>query len=148
MRTLADPAVAAGLAARLERLTATQPRVWGSMTPHQMLAHVADAADAAMARQPFPPARRATSRLMKFVALYLPVRWPHGVQAGAQPAALVLPPETFATERTRAIAALAALAAPGTHLAPQHPLFGPMSRRDWQRWAFLHTDHHLRQFGL
>ena len=23
-----------------------------------------------------------------------------------------------------------------------------LSREDWQRWAFKHTDHHLRQFGL
>ena len=27
------------------------------------------------------------------------------------------------------------------------PIFGRMSGSDWLRWAHLHTDHHLRQFG-
>lgn len=30
---------------------------------------------------------------------------------------------------------------------PDHPMFGPMSFADWMRWGYLHTDHHLRQFG-
>jgi uncharacterized protein DUF1569 len=29
-----------------------------------------------------------------------------------------------------------------------HPIFGPMSESAWLRWAYLHADHHLRQFGL
>lgn len=29
-----------------------------------------------------------------------------------------------------------------------HPIFGPLSTLEWMRWAFLHSDHHLRQFGL
>jgi len=29
-----------------------------------------------------------------------------------------------------------------------HPIFGRMSLWEWQRWGYLHTDHHLRQFGL
>jgi hypothetical protein len=29
----------------------------------------------------------------------------------------------------------------------QHPIFGPMSRSAWLRWAYLHMDHHLRQFS-
>ena len=30
---------------------------------------------------------------------------------------------------------------------PVHPIFGRMSPAAWLRWAYLHTDHHLRQFG-
>jgi hypothetical protein len=33
-------------------------------------------------------------------------------------------------------------------LEPAHGMLGIMSRRDWQRWAYKHTDYHLRQFGL
>jgi len=29
-----------------------------------------------------------------------------------------------------------------------HPLFAAMSEWEWMRWAYLHVDHHLRQFGL
>ena len=43
---------------------------------------------------------------------------------------------------------LVAIAAPGARpLIAAHGLFGVMSRRDWQRWAYRHTNHHLRQFG-
>ena len=28
-----------------------------------------------------------------------------------------------------------------------HPIFGALSNAGWMRWAYLHTDHHLRQFG-
>jgi hypothetical protein len=29
----------------------------------------------------------------------------------------------------------------------RHPIFGRMSAAAWLRWGYLHTDHHLRQFG-
>jgi hypothetical protein len=29
----------------------------------------------------------------------------------------------------------------------EHPIFGPMSNAAFLRWAYLHMDHHLRQFG-
>ena len=32
--------------------------------------------------------------------------------------------------------------------APDHIDSEPMTRAQWMRWAFMHTDHHLRQFGL
>lgn len=149
MKTAADPAVLAALTARLEQLTPTQPRVWGTMNPLQMAAHLADAAEAVLGRRSFSKAARGPSRVMKWAALYLPIPWPHGVRSGADPASRSLAPETFATERARAVAALAALAAaPAAGLVAQHPLFGQMARGDWRRWAYLHTDHHLRQFGL
>jgi hypothetical protein len=28
-----------------------------------------------------------------------------------------------------------------------HPMFGAMTTLEWMRWGYLHTDHHLRQFG-
>jgi hypothetical protein len=31
---------------------------------------------------------------------------------------------------------------------PVHPILGSMSRANWLRWAYLHIDHHLRQFGV
>jgi hypothetical protein len=31
--------------------------------------------------------------------------------------------------------------------ALEHPIFLRMTRADWLRWGYLHSDHHLRQFG-
>ncbi len=149
MKTISDPNVASALAERLQRVSSTEPRIWGSMTAHQMLVQVAGTTEAALGRQPFPQSRRPPSRVLKWAALTLPLRWPRGITGPADPAARALPPETFDADRDRAVEQLSALAsASGTTLCPQHPIFGPMSRRNWHRWAFLHTDHHLRQFGL
>jgi hypothetical protein len=30
---------------------------------------------------------------------------------------------------------------------PDHPLFGPLSRREWGVVTYKHADHHLKQFG-
>ncbi len=35
---------------------------------------------------------------------------------------------------------------PAPQFAP-HPIFGQMTRKELMRWAYLHMDHHLRQFG-
>jgi hypothetical protein len=63
-------------------------------------------------------------------------------------ASTVLAPLTVA-DKARLIAGLDALASthPGS-LEVAHGLFGLMSVADRQRWAYKHTDHHLRQFGL
>ena len=61
--------------------------------------------------------------------------------AGTKPAA-------FEADLQRVLSATQQLAtANATDLEPVHGMFGEMSIRDWQRWAYKHTDHHLRQFG-
>ena len=31
---------------------------------------------------------------------------------------------------------------------PAHPIFGPLTVRQWGVQGYKHTDHHLRQFGV
>jgi hypothetical protein len=149
MKTIADAAVLASLVERLKRLSPTQSRVWGTMSAQQMAVHLGDGAEAALARRPFTATNRPGSRVLKWIALRLPLPWPHGIRSGADPAAREIPAESFPADRERALRTLREVAAaPEGALAGRHPIFGPMSRSDWHRWAFLHTDHHLRQFGL
>jgi hypothetical protein len=57
-------------------------------------------------------------------------------------------PTDFDRDRQRVVAALRTIAAAGAgSLEPAHGMFGPMTTGDWQRWAWRHTDYHLRQFG-
>jgi hypothetical protein len=149
MKTNADPAVHAALVDRLEAVTATHARLWGTITAHQMVVHLGDAAEAVLKRRPFPAPSRPPSRLFKWIALRLPLRWPRGIKSGAEPALRVLDAAAFPADRKRAVDTLRELSsASGLLLVETHPIFGPMSAADWQRWAYLHTDHHLRQFGL
>jgi hypothetical protein len=36
---------------------------------------------------------------------------------------------------------------PQEGVGPAHPLFGPLTWREWGVATYKHTDHHLKQFG-
>lgn len=152
MTTIADPEVLASLLARLGRLTPGAPRRWGTLTPAEMLCHLGDASDSVLGRRvpPGSPPSGAPRPVLKWVALYLPIPWPRGVETrpGVNPRREGTRPGDFGRDRGRVVAGLTALAAADRELQAFHFLFGPMSPRDWHRWAYRHVDHHLRQFGL
>lgn len=135
---------------RLRRLAPTQPGLWGTMKAQQMVLHIGDACAAVLKQRAFSARPRGGSAgLLRLIVLYLLPRMPRGVKSGANPAAAVVEPAAFAQDLERAVTLLQQVAtgAPDA-LVDRHPIFGPMTRADWMRWAFLHTDHHLRQFGL
>jgi hypothetical protein len=149
MKTLASPVTLETVAARLGSVRPETPRRWGTMTSAEMLCHVADAFEVALGDRP-PSAVKAPgpARLIKWFALSLPLPWMKNLPTGrnVDPRRDGTRPGDFAADRDRAVHLLRRLAAeakPGPH-----PIFGSMTARDWLRWGFLHTDHHLRQFGL
>jgi hypothetical protein len=151
VKTVADVAVLRSLSERLAAITPESRRRWGTLTPHEMLCHLGDAGEMVLRirprERPVPLRRR---RLVKWLGLWSPVRWPHGWQTNPahDPRVAGTRPTEFAADLRRAVAALEGIAAarPGA-VEPVHGVFGTMSVRDWQRWAYKHTDHHLRQFG-
>ena len=152
MKTAADPEVLRSLTTRLESVTMSSERRWGTMTSHEMLCHLGDSAAMVLRTRPRTQPVKARKRtLVKWFLLWSPLPWPRGVPTNPylNPRCDGTRPSDFAKDRARAIAGLKAIAAadPAT-LEPAHGIFGTMSRADWQRWAYRHTDHHLRQFGL
>ncbi|HJV89993.1 MAG TPA: hypothetical protein VJ623_06790 [Holophagaceae bacterium] len=148
--TLADPATHTRLVQRLEALRPDSPRRWGAMSAHEMLCHLGDAADAVLDPEAPRPAVGAKP-LIKWIALRSGLPWPKGFQAPARIDARKggTPPDDFEADRRRVLDGLARLAAAPAHIWPRtHKVFGTMEPTDWLRWAFRHTDHHLRQFGL
>jgi hypothetical protein len=133
----------------MERLDPADVRRWGSMNAQQMARHVADASAAVLKQREFASkARGGPTALRRFVLLNVLPRMPRGIKSGAKPAETVVDPAAFTVDRDRAVALLRALgSAPADALAERHPIFGPMKRAHWMRWAYMHTDHHLRQFG-
>ena len=149
MRTVADSRVLEGLVRRLERLTPATPRRWGTLCAHEMLCHLADASASVLARSGGGDA--PTRRVRKLLALYTSIPWPHDLRTPPHVDQRIggTPPGVFALDRERAIAGLRALgSAPPNAFPTAHGHFGAMIPRDWQRWGYRHTDHHLRQFGL
>lgn len=147
--TIADPATLESLAGRVARLRVDARPEWGSMTAHQVLLHLTQGSESALGQRPFPIPDQAAKPLMKMLALYLPIPWPKNLKTGANPAGEPTVAERFEADRARAVEALEALAAaPSNGVRANHPIFGAMTLGDWHRWAYLHTDHHLRQYGL
>jgi hypothetical protein len=150
-RTVADERVLRSLEARLAAVTPRSERQWGTLTPHEMLCHLGDAADMVLGLRPRTKPLAPESRwLKKLVGIWLPIPWRHGVPTNPQfnPHAQGTRPTDFDADRSRVVAGLRAIAGATEGLEPMHGMFGAMSLRDWQRWAFRHTDHHLRQFGV
>lgn len=151
MKTVADSAVRQSLVSRLHALRPDSARRWGTLTPHEMLCHLGDAAEMVLLIRPrTEPVRQRRRPFFRLLALWSPLRWPQGLATNPMhdPRALGTRPSEFARDRARAVARLEGIASTTGTLEPAHGTFGVMSREDWQRWAYKHTDHHLRQFGV
>ena len=151
-RTVADPVVLSSLRDRLGRLRPDARRRWGTLTPHEMLCHLGDAAAMVLRARPrTAPVRDRRRPLVRCIGLWAPVPWPHGWPTNPlhDPKAGGTKPSDFANDLSRAVSGLEGIArAAPDDIEPLHGLFGRMSVRDWQRWAYRHTNHHLRQFGV
>jgi hypothetical protein len=127
----------------------SRPR-WGRMSAHQMICHLADAFRMAAGKRVTPDTNPFKQTIVKWVALRLPVRWPRGVQTSPEidQHGEGTRPVEFAADAAALVALMEELATrPQAFDGRVHPVFGRMSRASWLRWAYLHTDHHLRQFG-
>ena len=153
MRTVDDADTLGELVARLRRVRPDLTRRWGTLTPAEMLCHLGDAHESVLGIRvpPGPPPSGRSRRILKWLALYAPIRWPKGVptRPGVNPKKEGTHPGDFEADRERAIRSLTTLAGRTSGgLNPHHVMFGPMTVRDWHRWAYLHVAHHLRQFGV
>ena len=87
---------------------------------------------------------------LKWIALYLPVRWPKGVPTFPEvdPLREGTKPEVLAADLQRLEDALDAfLDAVSQGRCVENPMMGKLSDAEWLRWGYLHADHHLQQFG-
>ena len=150
MRTLARSADLAEVLSRLQTVRPNSPARWGRMSAHQMICHLGDAmlvaADQKSAGGVSGPLK---STIVKWIALYLPLRWPPGIRTVAEIDQEIggTKPQEFIRDVRELDTRLRRFVEDEQTMCPTHPIFGPMSRKEWLRWAYLHTDHHLRQFG-
>jgi hypothetical protein len=152
MKTLADPAAGERLIARLERVTSEARRRWGTLTSAEMLCHLGDVARSVLGGGKPHPLKARPRPVMKWIALYSPIPWPKGrirTPPGVDPRDRGTRPGEFERDRAGAIEGVRRLAAAPPEAFPAtHFIFGVMRADDWRRWGYLHTDYHLRQFGL
>jgi hypothetical protein len=116
-----------------------------------MICHLRDAFEMATGAKPVASVGGAARQtLMRCAALYVPVRWPPGIRTMPEvdQEAGGTPPVEFSADLAALVAVIErAIATPGVFRDRRHPALGALSQPQWMRWAYLHTDHHLRQFG-
>lgn len=119
------------------------------MNVYQMLRHVAGANSVPLGEAQVGDCSSLFRRtVMKWGGLYSPTPWPKGVPTLPEfdQCRLGVVDGDFEAARREVLdqtARLHTLMVEGI----RHPLFGAMTAKQWHRWAWLHTDHHLRQFG-
>ena len=153
MKTLARERDTVELLQRVRALGPDSVRRWGRMSAHQMVCHLCDACRMLTDQRTMAPvASRLPPPVMKWIALYLPMRWPAGLRTtpdldqeggGTKPVEF-----TADIAQLEELLNLIATAQRKSFDGRMHPVFGRMSGGDWLRWAYLHADHHLRQFGV
>jgi hypothetical protein len=88
--------------------------------------------------------------VFKFLALYALAKWPAGVKTrpGVEQGIGGTARGEFENGRRSLVTVLRRFAAANRDFVrTPHPIFGDLNEREWLRWAYLHVDHHLRQFG-
>lgn len=150
MKTLARERDTGELLGRLRTVRPDSARLWGRMSAHQMICHLADGfrmADGEKAVPGTPHAIRAV--LIRWIALHTPLPWPRGVKTLSevdQEAGGTCPTD-FAADLAELESRLSRFASRRNGSRPPHPIFGRLSESEWLRWGYRHVDHHLRQFG-
>jgi len=122
------------------------------MNAPQMLAHLNDSFISVMGDKlvPIDPNFRFRA-IVKWFALYMPTHWPHDVPTVPEidQQRHGTPPGDFEADRQMLLAAVERFTRlPREFIFRPHPMFLELTERQWMRWGWLHTDHHLRQFGL
>lgn len=150
MKTLARAEDVAELRGRLAALDGSETARFGQMTVAGMVCHVTDSfrltlGEISAEPKAGPPIPLA---VFKWLALRAPMRWRPGfrtvpeIEQGVGGSA----PGAFAADRARLLAYFERFVAGGEPW-PAHAYFGPLTTAEWMRWGYLHTEHHLRQFG-
>ncbi len=151
MITLQDATVCESILLRLRFLEDRSIRRWGKMTAPEMICHLTDTFRAVLGEKEVSPATGFLQRtVVKWAALHAPLPWPENLPSRPEVAQGKggTPPGDFESDRRTLVKVVEQFRTAEQVLSTaSHPIFGPLTFEEWQRWGYLHVDHHLRQFG-
>jgi uncharacterized protein DUF1569 len=140
----------AAIVHRMQSLSSASTGRWGSLDVTGMLRHLHLSARMALGEMEVPSVNKRVFQMfpLKHLTLYV-LPFPKGA-----PTAPKLKPDTVASvasldeERAALLELFERLGAgPRDGVGPAHPLFGPLTWREWGVVTYKHADHHLKQFG-
>ena len=148
MKSLFDESDRRDILARLAALTSASPRLWGKMTPPQMLAHCSLGLECAVGDRPMKQ-KLLGKILTPLIRGQIFGEKPFSKSAPTDPTFIVSDDRDFEKERTRLVALVERVVAQGKEAAGRnvHAFFGRLTGEEWGILMWKHIDHHLRQFG-
>jgi len=137
----------AAITSRVRSLSSSSTRRWGTLDVTGMMKHLHLSALMALGEMEVSSANKRVFHVFPFKHLLLyVVPFPKGA-----PTAPRLKPDAAASieeERTALLELIERLGTgPRDGAGPDHPLFGPLTWREWGVVTYKHADHHLKQFG-
>ena len=147
MGSILNEADRAKITSRMRSLSASSNARWGSMNVVSMLQHLHLSTRMALGELPVASVNKRVCQVfpLKHLLLYV-LPFPKGAPTAVE----LKPSDTVSFEEER-VALLELLERIGTGPrdgeGPAHPLFGPLSWREWGVVTYKHADHHLKQFG-
>lgn len=132
---------------RINSLSTSSTARWGSMNVTGMLEHLRRSTRMALGELPVASVNKRALQMfpLKHLILYV-LPFPKGA-----PTATELKPVdavSFEAERAAVLKLIERVGTgPSEGNGPAHPLFGPMTWRQWAVATYKHTNHHLKQFG-
>jgi uncharacterized protein DUF1569 len=137
----------AEISSRLRSLSVSSTRRWGSMDVAGMLQHLRLSARMTVGELEVPSKNKRALQTfpLKHLILYV-LPFPKG--APTAPELKPVDPVSFEEERAALLDLLERIGTgPTEGLGSTHPLFGPLTWREWGVATYKHTNHHLKQFG-
>jgi len=147
MRTILNEGDLDAILNRLKSLSVSSTRRWGSMDVTGMLQHLRLSALMTVGELPVVSKSKRAFQMfpLKHLILYV-VPFPKG--APTAPELKPIDATSFEEERAALLELLERIGTgPREGVGPAHPLFGPLTWREWGVATYKHADHHLKQFG-
>lgn len=148
MQSIFDTADRDSLMTRLAQLQPANARLWGTMSPAQMLAHCANVLETGAGVRPMKQ-KFIGKLLAPLVRKSILGEKPFSRNSPTDPSFVISNERDFAAERTRLTGLIGLFVERGAAAAGSqtHAFFGNLSGEEWGRLTYKHLDHHLRQFG-
>ncbi len=148
MKSLGSVEILGEMRRRIQSLRIDDRARWGTMTVKQMVRHLGHSYELALGERVAAPVKGMPPLVMKWVALRSGLPLPKNVSTPPELKRAIAEESDveFRAAVKMSIKKMEQLAV-GMRCASRHPMFGKMTIRDWMRLAYLHADHHLRQFG-
>lgn len=136
---------------RLRTIHQESKGLWGRMSPHQMICHLKDCFEMALGEREVKSIGNIFHKtIVKWIVLNLPIPIPKGRPTMPEVNQEIggTRPQEFEKDLAELVELIDQFAsrADSFYIA-EHPILGKMSAKQWTRWGYIHTNHHLEQFG-